>query len=298
MTSCASWSTAIALAGCSAPLGASRSCRRACVAASCSRSTGRPGLSSPRSRAPKIERQPSPPLGDPEPRVHAPRRRRGRRQDRPRDQFVHRCLDRTTPGVRDRRSRYAPGSLGVDGPRERGQARAGPPHGSRITPSPTSSAAVRQRRVDPYFAELAELVTAGIEAAGIPRCTGDAMAVTPGLRRSVEGWGTAFRRWMTDLGREGSIFSSITFDHRRVSGPLDIEPTLHAVIAEAPDRYPDFLRHLARRALDEKPPTGFKRNLVVESKGSTRGASTSSTEASRSSRTSRGSTRSERAARR
>lgn len=121
--------------------------------------------------------------------------------------------------------------------------------------------------VDPYFAELAELVTAGIEAAGIPRCTGDAMAITPGLRRSVEGWGTAFRRWMTDLGREGSIFSSITFDHRRVSGPLDIEPTLHAVIAEAPDRYPDFLRHLARRALDEKPPTGFKRNLVVESKG-------------------------------
>ena len=72
---------------------------------------------------------------------------------------------------------------------------------------------------------------------------------------------------MVDVGQEGSIFSSITFDHRRVSGPLDIEPTLHAVIAEAPDRYPDFLRHLARRALDGKPPTGFKRNLVVESKG-------------------------------
>ena len=121
--------------------------------------------------------------------------------------------------------------------------------------------------VDPYFAELAELVTAGIEAAGIPRCNGDAMAITPGLRRSVDGWSAAFRRWMTDVGQEGSIFTSITFDHRRVSGPLDIEPTLHAVIAEAPDRYTDFLRHLARRALDEKPPTGFKRNLVVESKG-------------------------------
>jgi signal-transduction protein with cAMP-binding, CBS, and nucleotidyltransferase domain len=121
--------------------------------------------------------------------------------------------------------------------------------------------------VDPYFARLAELVTAGLEAAGIPRCNGDAMAITPGLRRSVESWATAFHRWMTDAGREGSIFSSITFDHRRVAGPLDIEPTLHTVIAEAADRYPNFLRHLAQRALDERPPTGFKRNLVVESKG-------------------------------
>jgi signal-transduction protein with cAMP-binding, CBS, and nucleotidyltransferase domain len=121
--------------------------------------------------------------------------------------------------------------------------------------------------VDPYFAQLAERVTTGIEAAGIPRCNGDAMAITPGLRRSVGSWATAFHDWMTDAGREGSIFSSITFDHRRVSGPLDIEPRLHAVIGQAADRYPDFLRHLSHRALDRKPPTGFIRNFVVESKG-------------------------------
>ena len=121
--------------------------------------------------------------------------------------------------------------------------------------------------VDPYFAQLAERVTAGIEAAGIPRCKGDAMAITQGLRRSVESWATAFHDWMTDAGREGSIFSSITFDHRRVSGPLDIEPTLHAVIAKAAHGYPHFLKHLIHRALDRKPPTGFIRNFVVESKG-------------------------------
>jgi len=121
--------------------------------------------------------------------------------------------------------------------------------------------------VDPYFAQLAERVTAGIEAAGIPRCTGDAMATTPGLRRSVEGWATAFHDWMSDVGLQGSIFSSITFDHRRVSGPLDIEPTLHAVIATATHRYPGFLKHLAHRALDGRPPRGFVRNFVVESKG-------------------------------
>ena len=39
------------------------------------------------------------------------------------------------------------------------------------------------------------------------------------------------------------------------------------VIRSVPGRYPQFLRHLARRALDQRPPTGFFRNLVVESRG-------------------------------
>jgi signal-transduction protein with cAMP-binding, CBS, and nucleotidyltransferase domain len=39
--------------------------------------------------------------------------------------------------------------------------------------------------LDPYFAQLAEHVTSGLESAGIPRCNGDAMAVHPGLRRSI-----------------------------------------------------------------------------------------------------------------
>ena len=121
--------------------------------------------------------------------------------------------------------------------------------------------------VDPYFAQLAERVTAGLEAAGIPRCRGDAMAVHPSLRRSTESWTAAFRDWMADPSVDGSILSSIAFDFRRVDGPLDAEPVLQSVVALAPRAYPQFLRHLTRRALDRKPPTGFMRNLVVESKG-------------------------------
>jgi len=121
--------------------------------------------------------------------------------------------------------------------------------------------------IDPYFAGVAEHVTAGLESAGIPRCSGDAMAVAPLLRRSVESWEEALRQWMGDLGWEGSIFTSVVFDHRQVAGPLQAEPVFHEVVATAPDRYPAFLRHLAKRALDRKPPTGFVRDFVVESKG-------------------------------
>jgi CBS domain-containing protein len=120
--------------------------------------------------------------------------------------------------------------------------------------------------IDPYFAELAEFVTAGLEDAGIPRCRGDAMAVNPALRRSVDGWVEAFRGWMHDPGRSGSILSSIVYDFRRVAGPLDPEPDLETVIRDARTDE-GFLQHLAHRALDYHPPTGFTGNLVVARKG-------------------------------
>jgi CBS domain-containing protein len=120
--------------------------------------------------------------------------------------------------------------------------------------------------IDPYFARLAEFVTSGLEDAGVPRCRGDAMANHRLLRRSIDGWTGAFRRWMSEPGVDGSILSSIAYDFRQIAGPLDAEPPLRTVIREAAGA-PDFLRHLARRALDRTPPTGFFRDLVVEPHG-------------------------------
>jgi CBS domain-containing protein len=121
--------------------------------------------------------------------------------------------------------------------------------------------------LDPWFAKLAERVTSGLEAAGIPRCDGDAMAITPLLRRPIDGWSEAFRGWMADAGPEGSLLSSVVFDHRVLAGTLDVRPAIQDVVAEAPAKYPNFTRHLAHRALDRKPPTGFVHGLVVEGKG-------------------------------
>jgi CBS domain-containing protein len=118
----------------------------------------------------------------------------------------------------------------------------------------------------PWFAALGERVTAGLEAAGIPRCNGDVMASNPAMRRPLPDWVDAYRGWMRDPGSEGSWFSSIAYDIRRVAGNLAVEPTLHSVMLEARD-HPLFLRHLARRALDLRPPTGFFRDLVVEGRG-------------------------------
>ena len=120
--------------------------------------------------------------------------------------------------------------------------------------------------VEPYFAELTEFVAAGLEGAGLPRCKGDAMATNPAMRKSVQGWVDALHAWMRDPGPSGSILSSIVYDFRRVTGPLDPEPELEATILEARNDL-TFLRHLGRRVLDHRPPTGFLRDLVVERKG-------------------------------
>ncbi len=119
--------------------------------------------------------------------------------------------------------------------------------------------------VDAYFERLADVVVEGLARAGIPRCPGDVMATHPALRRTIEGWRAQFDEWMGEPG-PGSVFLSIAFDYRRVAGSLDIETALDEVVRSAPRR-PAFVRQLARRALDDRPPTGFFRDLVVEAHG-------------------------------
>jgi CBS domain-containing protein len=120
--------------------------------------------------------------------------------------------------------------------------------------------------LDRYFEPLAAFVTDGLERAGIPRCRGNAMAANPALRRSLGGWVSQFQEWMRAVGGTGSVLLSIAFDYRRVAGALDAEPRLDAVVGTAPS-HPLFVRHLSRRGLDDRPPTGFFRDLVVEARG-------------------------------
>lgn len=125
------------------------------------------------------------------------------------------------------------------------------------TPAGDAAAAV-----DPYFAELAEFVTAGLETGGIPRCNGDAMATHSALRKPIGEWVETFLGWIDDPDPTSSILASIGYDFRQVAGPLNAEPVLDDAIRQARN-HPSFLRHLSRRALDLHPPTGFFRNLVV-----------------------------------
>jgi len=124
---------------------------------------------------------------------------------------------------------------------------------------------------DPYFADLAERVTAGLESIGFPRCRGDAMAVHGAMRRPLADWAERFRTWIHQPDADAMILSSIGFDFRAVAGTLEAEQELDAAVADARTNQA-FLELLARVALRDEPPTGFLRGLVVEAKGTHAGA--------------------------
>jgi CBS domain-containing protein len=116
---------------------------------------------------------------------------------------------------------------------------------------------------DASLAPLAEFVTAGLETAGIARCNGDVMATNPALRLPLQDWVRRFDFWMNEQSPKASEQLSIIFDFRRVAGKLEAEAALDEIMATAVNR-PIFLTHLARRALDLRPPIGFVRGLIVE----------------------------------
>jgi signal-transduction protein with cAMP-binding, CBS, and nucleotidyltransferase domain len=125
--------------------------------------------------------------------------------------------------------------------------------------------------IDPYFARLATGVTDGLEACGIARCRGNVMAENPAWRRTETGWRRRFELYVSDPDPMAARITGIAFDYRRVTGAVDIEPTIDEVIRGASmDRA--FIGRLRSTVLESRPPVGRVRDLVVERGGDHAGA--------------------------
>ncbi len=120
--------------------------------------------------------------------------------------------------------------------------------------------------VDPYFAELAAAVTQGLADAGTPRCKAGVIAEEREWRGSLTEWTERFAAWSRDhdpwaLGR-----AAIAFDHRPLTGPLDVEHAFSAPLAAAGGEL-RVQRRLARWVVDQRPPRGFLRSAIVGGRG-------------------------------
>ena len=121
-------------------------------------------------------------------------------------------------------------------------------------------------RVDPYFQRLATTVNDGLERAGIPRCRAGVVASNPEWRGTLEVWEERFWGWIREPARTGRAFVGIAFDYRRVTGPLDVDPGLDDVIRRS-SKEDQFVRQLAKLAVDSRPPVGILKDAVVHPKG-------------------------------
>lgn len=120
--------------------------------------------------------------------------------------------------------------------------------------------------VDRYFQRLTTVVNDGIERAGIPRCSAGVVASNPEWRGTLATWEERFWGWIRDPARTGRAFVGIAFDYRRVTGPLDVDPVLDDVIRRSA-KEDQFVRQLAKLAVDSRPPVGILKDAIVHPKG-------------------------------
>jgi CBS domain-containing protein len=119
----------------------------------------------------------------------------------------------------------------------------------------------------PYFSDLAELVTSGLETVGYPRCRGDKMATNPQWRQPLGTWRGHVARWVGTPTPEAILEASVFFDLRHQYGDPHLTAELVAVQRRAAQGAPIFLAHLAAAAASHHTPLGFFRGLVVDRSG-------------------------------
>ena len=121
-----------------------------------------------------------------------------------------------------------------------------------------------------WAAELGDRVMAGLDACGLTADEHGVRADRPLFARSAAAWRTALESWIADPGQEQAVIAaSVLFDGRVVAG-ADVGATVLETLVP-PRRDERLLRLLARMALAHRPPSGFRRDVVVAHDGEHRG---------------------------
>ncbi len=118
-----------------------------------------------------------------------------------------------------------------------------------------------------YFLKLGEKVCGMLDAAGYAFCQGGIMAQNPVWNQPFSVWKEYFSKWIYKAEGEDLLRASIFFDFRLGYGEQRFVDQLREHLNDAISGWSGFLRHMTENALYFKPPLGFFRNFVVESKG-------------------------------
>jgi CBS domain-containing protein len=123
-----------------------------------------------------------------------------------------------------------------------------------------------------YFLNFGETICTWLDEIGYAFCEGGVMAMNPDWCQPLSAWRSKFSEWIHTAEAEDLLRSSIFFDFRGAYGDFSLIETLRRHLFESLTGWSGFFRHLTENALHFKPPLGFFRNFVVESKGEHRNA--------------------------
>jgi CBS domain-containing protein len=128
-------------------------------------------------------------------------------------------------------------------------------------------AAGASEAVHAHFLDLGMRACNSLDQCGYRFCNANVMARNPMLCQPISVWKRRFSDWIHAAEAEDLLYSSIFFDFRGGYGQMALIDQLRNHLMESLVGWSGFFRHLTQNALLHKPPLGFFRNFVVESKG-------------------------------
>ncbi len=123
-----------------------------------------------------------------------------------------------------------------------------------------------------YFLTLGETVCTWLDQVGFELCKGNVMAKNPQWCQPLSVWKKYFKTWTRQSEAEDLLQASIFFDFRGGYGDMSIVSDLRQYLMDTLLGWAGFFRHMTENALRFKPPIGFFRNFIVESRGEHRDA--------------------------
>ncbi len=122
-------------------------------------------------------------------------------------------------------------------------------------------------KINAYFQELGERVCTMLDQAGYSFCKGNVMAKNPKWCQPLSNWKAYFKEWIHVATGENLLDAAIFFDFRCAHGKTELVDELNCFLFDTLPGWPRIFRDLTASALGFRPPIGFFRNFVVESKG-------------------------------
>ncbi|BBO73784.1 nucleotidyltransferase family protein [Desulfosarcina widdelii] len=128
------------------------------------------------------------------------------------------------------------------------------------------------QKAEDYFHQFGTIACTLLNQVGYDFCTGGVMAKNPQWCQPLSQWKLYFQDWIHAAEAEDLLQASIFFDFRHGYGEESLISELRQHLFRSLEGWSGFFRHMTENALQFKPPLGFFRNFVVESKGRHRNA--------------------------
>lgn len=126
-------------------------------------------------------------------------------------------------------------------------------------------------RVEPYFMELGDRVSAGLAEAGFPACRGHVMSRNPVWRKPLREWRDQARGWFARPDSNAVRYSTLAYDLVPIWGDVGLAHDLRGFLLDGVRRNFPLLRSLYAEAARHRVPLGWFRSFATERRGPHRG---------------------------